>query len=76
MEIEESRAFVRNSMLLVYLSNIVHSAPNVHVLPSHTATNPHTNRKPNHFDSDGGISSSEASVIFFISVWRSLSTLL
>jgi hypothetical protein len=40
-----SRAFVRNSMMLVTSSNIVHSAVTVYVLHSNTATHPHTDRK-------------------------------
>jgi hypothetical protein len=39
-----SRAFVRNSMMLVTSSNIIHSAVTVYVLHSNTATHPHTDR--------------------------------
>ena len=46
MELVESRAFVRNSMMLVTSSNIVHSAATVYVLHSNTATHPHNDRKP------------------------------
>jgi hypothetical protein len=46
MELVVSRAFVPNSMMPVTFSNIVHSAATVYVLHSHTATHPHTDRKP------------------------------
>ena len=45
-ELVVSRAFVRNSMMLVTFSNVVPSTATVYVLHSNTATHPHNDRKP------------------------------